>query len=84
MPLCPQIPYELVDRRPGDVASCYASCSLAEKELGWRAQRNLRDMCKLVIPEILNPYMSFLVNLLISKVDVPVFYCTSFPGPLFM
>ena len=41
-----QIPYELVDRRPGDVASCYASCSLAETELGWRAERNLRDMCK--------------------------------------
>jgi UDP-glucose 4-epimerase len=41
-----QIPYELVDRRPGDVASCYASCRLAEVELGWRAERNLRDMCK--------------------------------------
>jgi len=41
-----KIPYELVDRRPGDVASCYASCSLAEKELGWRAERNLTDMCK--------------------------------------
>merc|ERR1712200_368089 len=31
-----QIPYEIVDRRPGDVASCFASSTLAEKELDSR------------------------------------------------
>ncbi|XP_023319779.1 UDP-glucose 4-epimerase isoform X2 [Eurytemora carolleeae] len=40
-----EIPYELVDRRPGDVASCYASCELAAKELGWRSKLSLEDMC---------------------------------------
>jgi len=39
------IPYDLVDRRPGDVASCYASCDLAERELGFKAQLSLTDMC---------------------------------------
>ena len=41
-----KIPYELVDRRPGDVASCYASSALAEKELGFKAEKSLADMCK--------------------------------------
>lgn len=39
------IPYEVVDRRPGDVAECYADPTLAEKELGWRAERGLEQMC---------------------------------------
>ena len=41
-----QIPYEIVDRRPGDVASCYASSTLAERELGFKAELDLEDMCK--------------------------------------
>ena len=41
-----QIPYVVEGRREGDVASCYADVSLAEKELGWKAERNLDDMCK--------------------------------------
>ena len=39
------IPYEVVDRRPGDVAICYADPGKAAKVLGWRAEKNLRDMC---------------------------------------
>ncbi|MGD8200492.1 UDP-glucose 4-epimerase GalE [Ornithinimicrobium sp. W1679] len=39
------VPYEVVDRRPGDVASSYADPSLAERELGWRATRTVADMC---------------------------------------
>jgi len=42
-----QVPYEIVDRRPGDVASCYASSTLAERELGFKAELDLEDMCKL-------------------------------------
>ncbi|CAF0973868.1 unnamed protein product, partial [Brachionus calyciflorus] len=34
-----------VDRRPGDVPSVYADSSLANKELGWTAKKNLDDMC---------------------------------------
>ncbi|HEX2530948.1 MAG TPA: UDP-glucose 4-epimerase GalE [Burkholderiaceae bacterium] len=39
------IPYEIVARRPGDVATCYADPSMAVALLGWRAQRNLEQMC---------------------------------------
>ena len=40
------IPYDLVARRAGDVAECYADASLAEKTLGWKATRTLEDMCR--------------------------------------
>jgi len=39
------IPYEVVERRPGDIASCYADASLAGRELGWRTQKTLDDAC---------------------------------------
>ena len=40
-----KIPYELLDRRPGDVAACYADPSLAKSELGWVAKRGIDQMC---------------------------------------
>ncbi len=40
------IPYEIVDRRPGDVAECYADPALAAAELGWRAEKGIGDMVK--------------------------------------
>ena len=40
-----ELPYTLTDRRPGDVASCYADPTLAERELGWRAGLDLEAMC---------------------------------------
>ncbi|PHR67317.1 UDP-glucose 4-epimerase GalE [Alcanivorax sp.] len=40
-----QVPYEIVGRRPGDVAQCYADPSHAFSVLGWRAARNIDDMC---------------------------------------
>lgn len=39
------VPYRLVDRRPGDIASCYADPALAETVLGWRATRGIEEMC---------------------------------------
>jgi len=39
------VPYEIVARRPGDVAQCYAEPALAERELGWRASRGIDEMC---------------------------------------
>lgn len=39
------IPYEIVQRRPGDIASCYASSLLADELLHWRAEKNLSNMC---------------------------------------
>jgi UDP-glucose 4-epimerase len=41
-----KIPYKIVDRRPGDVAICYAEPSKARNELGWTAQRGIEDMCR--------------------------------------
>jgi len=43
---CIDVPYEIVSRRPGDIAECYADASKAERELGWIAKRNLVDMCR--------------------------------------
>ena len=40
-----EIPYEIVDRRPGDIAACYADPAKAAKELGWTAARGIEDMC---------------------------------------
>lgn len=39
------IPYRITRRRPGDVAACYADTKLAKKILGWKAKRDLADMC---------------------------------------
>jgi UDP-glucose 4-epimerase len=38
------IPYDIVERRPGDIACCYADPSLARKELGWSAEYDLERM----------------------------------------
>lgn len=38
------IPYRIEQRRPGDVAACWADAALAERELGWKARRGLMDM----------------------------------------
>jgi UDP-glucose 4-epimerase len=40
------IPYQVVSRRPGDIASCYADPGLALRELGWSAHKDLGDMCR--------------------------------------
>jgi UDP-glucose 4-epimerase len=40
-----KLPYEIVERRAGDVAACYASSEKAERELGWKAKFWLEDMC---------------------------------------
>lgn len=39
------VPKRIVDRRPGDVAECWADPGLAERLLGWRARRGLDEMC---------------------------------------
>ncbi len=40
-----KIPYKIVGRRSGDVASCYADSSLAKRELDWSAKRGIDEMC---------------------------------------
>ncbi len=41
-----EIPYEIVARRPGDVAACYADPALAREKLGWSARFDLQRMCE--------------------------------------
>lgn len=40
-----KIPYKITDRRPGDIAACYADPGLAHSILGWQAQKSLKDAC---------------------------------------
>ena len=41
-----KIKYKIVERRPGDIAKCYADPSKAWKELGWKAEKTLEDMVR--------------------------------------
>ncbi|MHC1684886.1 MAG: UDP-glucose 4-epimerase GalE [Clostridiaceae bacterium] len=41
-----KIPYEILERRPGDIGISYADSSKALKELGWKAEKKLEDMCR--------------------------------------
>ena len=40
------VPYKIVERRPGDIDSCYASVKKAKKELKWEAKLSIEEMCK--------------------------------------
>lgn len=40
------VPYEIVGRRPGDIATCYADASKAEKELNWKAELGIEEMVR--------------------------------------
>ena len=41
-----EVSYKIVDRRPGDIACCYADPSLASKLLGWTAEKGITEMCE--------------------------------------
>lgn len=41
-----KIPYKIKDRRPGDIAICYADPKKAKEELGWEAKYDLQRMCE--------------------------------------
>ena len=40
------VPYEIVERRPGDIATCYADASKADKELNWKAELGIDEMVR--------------------------------------
>lgn len=40
------IPYDIRERRPGDIAECYADPGKAAEKLGWKAEKTLEDMCR--------------------------------------
>ncbi len=41
-----KLPYAIEDRRPGDIAECYADATKAKNELGWEAKRDIAQMCE--------------------------------------
>lgn len=41
-----KIPYVIAKRRAGDIDTCYSSAAKAEKELGWKAENGIREMCE--------------------------------------
>ena len=41
-----KIPYVIKGRRAGDIATCYSDASKAEKELGWKAERGVLEVCE--------------------------------------
>ena len=41
-----KIPYVIKPRRPGDIATCYSDASKAKRELGWKAQYGIKEMCE--------------------------------------
>lgn len=41
-----KVPYKITERRPGDLAEVYSNPKKAEEELGWKAEKNLEDMCR--------------------------------------
>ena len=40
------VPYQITDRRPGDLATCYADPAKSAEKLGWKAEKTLEDMCR--------------------------------------
>ena len=41
-----ELPYRIVERRPGDIATCYADPAKSAEVLGWKAEKTLADMCR--------------------------------------
>jgi len=41
-----KVPYRITDRRPGDIAKCWADTTLANQLLGWTAKHDLQNMCR--------------------------------------
>ena len=41
-----EVKYKIVERRPGDIATCYADPSKAKNDLGWEAKKGIEEMCK--------------------------------------
>ena len=41
-----KVNYKIGDRRPGDIASCFADVNKAKKEMNWVATKGLEEMCK--------------------------------------
>jgi len=68
------VPYEIVDRRSGDVDTVYADPGLALRELSWKANKGLKEMCKWQI------ILQHLVSVFISSCTVSLLLLLLFSG----
>ena len=41
-----KVPYKIAERRAGDIAECYSNVEKAEKELNWKAEKGIEEMCR--------------------------------------
>ena len=41
-----KVPYKITQRRPGDIATCYSDTKKAKEELGWEAEKGIKEMCE--------------------------------------
>lgn len=41
-----KVPYRIAERRAGDIAKCYSNVEKAEKELNWKAEKGIEEMCR--------------------------------------
>ncbi|HOE92007.1 MAG TPA: UDP-glucose 4-epimerase, partial [Candidatus Cloacimonadota bacterium] len=41
-----KVPYQITSRRAGDIAICYANPEKSNRELNWKAEKDIEDMCK--------------------------------------
>ena len=41
-----KVPYKIMPRRPGDIATCYSNPEKAFRELGWKAEFGIEEMCR--------------------------------------
>lgn len=53
------VPYVITDRREGDITSMFADPEMAHKELGWKTQYSLEEMCKKIT--FLNYLLKYLI-----------------------
>ena len=66
-----KVPYKITERRPGDVAVCFADASKAKRELGWEAKRGLEERCAQILGN-----GSQIIKTVISKNSVKVLVYT--------
>ncbi len=60
-----EIPHKIVERRAGDIATTFAECKLAEKELSWVAVKTVDEMCKLKL-DVKLPMVNILLRSLLG------------------
>lgn len=54
------VPFKITGRREGDISIMYADAKLAETELNWKAKHTLEEMCKILLSNLIKPYLQLI------------------------